>query len=823
MIHKTKLSKAIKYALFATLAFPVTVFAQDNDEKKENKALDFEKIVVTGSSKGISQMDASYAITVLPEEAIQKLAPLNMADLIGKTPGIFTESTGGEVKNIYRVRGIPDEGDFASFQEEGLPSLGYSGVFVDSDVAQRVDIMTSTLEVVRGGPSPIFADNAVAIFNNISRRGTEISEGAIRAAFGTSGLARLDSYWSGQVGDNTSLAVGGFVRINDGYRDSGFRADEGGQFRFNLTTELEDGGTFNVYGRYLDDKNLFYLPMPLADSTGKSVSHLIDPLTDTLNSPYLQGVNLVSSDGNGGQRTEHRDLSNGRHINVMALGFEYEKQLNDTWYVSSKMRYSDITLNFDALYSGRPMQNAQTYADSYLDKANDAWGGTVDSFAYQYAVTGGSFDPATTDNFVIEEQFRTIKNDSFNFVSDTRFTATLDDHNVTIGGFYFNYGEKVDRRYMMYLFEMQAKPQPLNLIAYDAQGTQLGSVTKNGVSRQGAYAFAYKEEAEHIALYVTDEWQITDKLRIDTGLRYRHSDYTGGRYGNETVNLGDNSTLADDAVIGITSVFNPSGDSSNTNLAWTVGANYALESNLSVYARMSNSTAIGSLAGLSGGGNDEDTEVEQYELGLKYDTDNFNIFATAFYATYEPVTDTFNIIEADGNTFDAVFSGNTEAPGIEVLTTYAPIEQLMFTANVTYTEPELSDLKSLNDNISAVAPDGNRIRRQPKEYGYLSADYFFNVLDADATATIRYNYVGERFVDYKNSTVLPAYHTINFVANLNWDEWTLQVSVDNLTNEIGVTEGNPRGDIVSGQGTPEVNYGRSIFGRSATLQATYRF
>jgi hypothetical protein len=47
--------------------------------------------------------------------------------------------------------------------------------------------------------------------------------------------------------------------------------------------------------------------------------------------------------------------------------------------------------------------------------------------------------------------------------------------------------------------------------------------------------------------------------------------------------------------------------------------------------------------------------------------------------------------------------------------------------------------------------------------------------------------------------------------------------VTNLTNEVGVTEGNPRVDGLTGQGTPEVIFGRPIFGRTARVVATWNF
>ena len=49
----------------------------------------------------------------------------------------------------------------------------------------------------------------------------------------------------------------------------------------------------------------------------------------------------------------------------------------------------------------------------------------------------------------------------------------------------------------------------------------------------------------------------------------------------------------------------------------------------------------------------------------------------------------------------------------------------------------------------------------------------------------------------------------------------LQVAGANLTNEIGLTEGNPRTDALVGQGTGDAIYARPIFGRTLRLSLTY--
>src|SRR5262245_1484842 len=72
-----------------------------------------EESIVTRSARAERRFEGSYAANVLTQNDIEKLAPINMADLLGNLPGIQVESTGGEVQNITRVRGIPTDDGLA--------------------------------------------------------------------------------------------------------------------------------------------------------------------------------------------------------------------------------------------------------------------------------------------------------------------------------------------------------------------------------------------------------------------------------------------------------------------------------------------------------------------------------------------------------------------------------------------------------------------------------------------------------------------------------------------------------------------------------------
>ena len=90
-------------------------------EPVQDDAAEPSDIVVTGTAAAQREFDVSYAVTSLSNADIRRLTPLSFADLLSQVPGILAESTGGEVQNVYRLRGIPNEGWFHAFHQDGMP------------------------------------------------------------------------------------------------------------------------------------------------------------------------------------------------------------------------------------------------------------------------------------------------------------------------------------------------------------------------------------------------------------------------------------------------------------------------------------------------------------------------------------------------------------------------------------------------------------------------------------------------------------------------------------------------------------------------------
>ena len=88
--------------------------------------------------------------------------------------------------------------------------------------------------------------------------------------------------------------------------------------------------------------------------------------------------------------------------------------------------------------------------------------------------------------------------------------------------------------------------------------------------------------------------------------------------------------------------------------------------------------------------------------------------------------------------------------------------------------------------------------------------------------SLTYAYIGQRYADIANNFTLPAYSVIN--AGLIYpltSHISLALQGKNITNTIGLTEGNPRNAIAHNNSTNY--YARAIFGRSILASIEVRF
>lgn len=805
-------------------------------------AAPIETIVVTGTSLPRRRFDAAYAHSTISEQQIEVFAPLSAVDLFAKLAGFGSEPSGGEGGNNVNVRGLPTSNFlFVPILQDGLPIFQEAQeAFLNADELVRIDLMTDRVEAVRGGTSPIYASNAPgATINMITKKGTRTSQGALRATWGDYGLRRFDGQWSGPVADDLLVSLGGFYRTDDGLRPTGFTADEGGQFRINVTKPIS-GGDVTVYVNRLDDKTAFYLPIPLADPRNPSVSlsHLIDPQEGTLASSDFRHARLRTLNGTPGGTIVSEDLADGIHSKVSVIGASIDRKFGDGWTLSDKVRYTDGSVKFNALFSTTPPTDAAGFLAGQLSRARAGFGSGVSRLDYALAnardAAGGriAFDPASTQGLVTPGGWWSVDSEISNFMNDFRLTKELSgigpgSHQLTGGLYFSDYTFRQSRLFNTILMETRSQPRALDVLAYDSAGNVLGSVTENGFLDYGSNRdVGGRVDGRLWAIYFADEWKLTDRLTLDAGLRHQRTRHRGHVDLRTTRNLGNPETLADDSVGG------PSGIVENRSerlkgTAWTIGANHDFSPQFGAFARYTSSFRTPPLGNIYLGatqGAPTNSRVKGVELGTKHRYARGAAYVTAFWNRFDPLQDTRLTVDASGNVVSSRFTSETENYGIELEGNWRPNARFEIFGNLTLQRPRYKNLTDPVTGLPVSGVEGNQIRRIPQVVASITPTLNFTAFGNPAKAYATVSHQGKKYVDSNNATELPAYTTLD--AGVIYDlrqNLRLQVMGSNLTNEVGLTEGNPRTDPIAGQGTTTAIYARPIFGRAIRVSLTYEW
>ena len=146
-----------------------------------------DEVIVTGVFDQRTRLESSIAISTLKAKDIERLAPVSAADLLKNIPGVYVNSSLGEIRNTIYSRGVSvgsNDGAsgyyYVSMQEDGLPVTNATFTNFGPDFFLRADLTTSRVEAVRGGTASILGSNAPGgIFNYVSKTGgTEFRRGS---------------------------------------------------------------------------------------------------------------------------------------------------------------------------------------------------------------------------------------------------------------------------------------------------------------------------------------------------------------------------------------------------------------------------------------------------------------------------------------------------------------------------------------------------------------------------------------------------------------------------------------------------------------------
>jgi iron complex outermembrane receptor protein len=722
---------------------------------------ELEEIVVIGTAggTGTARQEASFAITTIQSEDIERIAPQSTADLFKSIPGVWVESSGGVAGANIDVRGLPGGGDapFVTLAINGSPLYGTEMLsFFEQSSIFRIDETVATVEGLRGGPNAVFGKGEPGLTVNFNlREGSEETQGRVKYSTSDYDLQRLDAWMSGELAEEFYYMIGGYIQSSPGVRDAQFTAEEGNQFTVNLT-KLFDTGKVNVFARMTDDHGQWVLPMAL--NSGNDLGDF----AQLGNATRFREIQT-----NAAGNTEIFDFGNGRGWDGLVSGGSAEFDLGGGFTIRDQFTFMDGDAD---TYGLVPAGGAVTAG---AVRAASGAPVTVTIDGVPTALADGEF-VQTYGHWVVQKDLEALIND----ISINKVFA--DTHDVTFG--YYRASWSSDD------FWVIGNPLPVHNVAHGAPldaTTTPADIAAAGGDAGFEFGLQSAGDATSEALYIADSWQMTDQFRLDLGLRREDLtlDYvldSGAEFADGTV---DQSTHLD-----------------GSETAWTAALNFDFTDELGVFGRYTEGFLFPHFDDIRENRNTVD-EVKQFEAGVKYSSGLFQLYGTAFY----------NENDAFSSTVGGVLpptAFTTEAYGLE-LDGAVNFGDLAVSFIGTIQETEITDSTTPTDI-------GNQVLRQPDWQVRLSPSYTIDAGNFETTLYVGATFVGDRFGDNANTIALESYEKVDVGVMINTEGGLFfQVHGDNVTDSDGITEGDPR--------NPAAPNGRVIFGRSVMVSVGYDF
>ena len=287
-------------------------------------------------------------------------------------------------------------------------------------------------------------------------------------------------------------------------------------------------------------------------------------------------------------------------------------------------------------------------------------------------------------------------------VTKLSFTYENDAHSLTFGWLYAGVDADdlpVDKWESQFLTEVRDNARRLDIVALDSQGGVIGQLTDKGSTGYApgwGQATAYGTTSSH-SLFVNEEFQVTDDLRLDGGIRVErlslNSTGSGTSFAQEVDGAFDANGNDTDNIMANNYTDMPSNVFFNkkmdvTETAWTLGFNYTFNENIAMFGRYADAFEMPRL--LSHGQGIHSGEDAQFnetvnltfgEIGVRYSGDTIGTSVTLFNTNFQDLTErnfTGSNGEVSNQTVDAITTG------IEFEAVWRPVESISIAVSYTH-------------------------------------------------------------------------------------------------------------------------------------------
>lgn len=294
--------------------------------------------------------------------------------------------------------------------------------------------------------------------------------------------------------------------------------------------------------------------------------------------------------------------------------------------------------------------------------------------------------------------------------------------------------------------------------------------------------------ANYFSLYATDQVDVTDRFIIRAGVR---EDWFETSLTPLITVSGSVDSDGQPLLGGVTYT------QDNAPASWNAGALYKISSNIIPYFGVSTGhlANFNSESAQSGIGAPE--AAIQYEAGIKFPlfNDRIALNTAVFDVTRNNVATPVTLNGVEAVVFDAQRTRGFEASFDSRLT-----NQWHVLANVTYQDPVITD------NPQGITSVGNRPQGAPAHMANLWSTYDFSIPGITGFRVgAGLNYMGETFSDITNVNHIPYFAVGNAMFGYAKSAWSLDLNVDNFTDERYFTAANEAGAYV---GNPVAVYAR---------------
>lgn len=840
--------------LSAGILWPALASAQSAGASSSPAPTDKE-IIVTGVFSAKAIESAPISINVVTSEQLSQQNPVSAADLLKNVPGVFVNSSLGEIRNVVFSRGVSANSldgaggyYYVSLQEDGLPVDLMTSLNYGPDYYLRSDLTLARLEGLRGGTAAVTGPNAPGgIFNYLSKNGKSHPGIEVQGRFGLQGDGklpqyRLDAYAGGALSDNLYYSIGGFLRTDKGTHDADYALNKGGQVKANLLYDY-GSGSLMLTGKFLDDANTWNEFTPAFG--GKRIAPGFSNVTSNLQPE--SGSHCYPVVGGGRDCWNPTDLV---HNQAYAVGLNWKQDLGGTFKIDNKMRFTrnksvwnagavlsvvslqdpivNLIMGTGFLQPGtlNYYQGGSLVASMNVNDNTGGGGGVIFAPGYFTINSNNLPNQNILDNSIAGHIgsyvgfANTQQSRSKQFEDQLTITGDVGNHHIAFGGFVGLARLTTDfsRSGGAGLMTLTPQPQMITVTYTPNSGGGAQYVTDpTGFAGMGRPALTgYTGTQRQFSLFAGDSWEVTPELGIEAGVRwesikYDISNQTWIENPSPTAGGadGDPRTLYDNRVMAKGPILRTKRNFDYFNYSFAV--NYTLSSALSSYVRFTNGKKAPDFGGIQGINTPgliatsfpDPQVIQQLEFGLKYNDDGINIQAFPFYSLLKNVNIPGVFTDTSGRQYvTRPVNGKIKTYGIEIAIDAQVTPTLNLTGSATLQNPKASGFvtwaqgpnRDGSDDVATPLPEGDA-DNNPKIILRGGANW----KPVDRVSLFgNVSYLGKRAANVANAFYMPGFTTVDMGMSFKVSEnITAQFNVNNVFNTVGVMSWSRTGFLAS--------------------------